>query len=91
MQLLSRRGPFALCAALALVAFLLLTGGNTRQVTVQAGPFVQQEVRTELASKPTTNVLITLHEQGDVATLSRRSLAWQQAIAAQKVGVLAGV
>ncbi|MCH7697971.1 MAG: S8 family serine peptidase [Chloroflexi bacterium] len=91
MQLLSQQGPVALCAALALVAFLLLTGHNTGPVTVQAGPFVQQEVRTELASKPTTDVLITLHERAGIASHPPGSPASQQAIAAQKERVLAGV
>ncbi len=91
MHFLTYPRSLALYAALGLAAFLLFAARTTGPAAVQAGPFVQQEVRTELASKPTTAVLITLHEPPGITGLPPNSPASRQAIAAQKQGVLAGV
>jgi subtilisin family serine protease len=70
---------------------ILLTGSRANPTTVQAGPFVQQELLTAFDREPTTDVLITLREAAGLTILSPASAASQRIVAFQKERVLAGV
>lgn len=91
MQHISFRYPVAFCAALTLVALLLVMAPPSGPAPAHAGPFIQNKVLAALETKPTTNVLITLRDPAGAAGLSPASAAAQQVIKTQKDGVLAGV